>query len=579
MWTLHITIVLLACLDRLFWNVWPRETHNIGRGTAGRDRRELMVGPWSVKCFDLIARVSGRFSILTLNLLFFVRLKTIENWLATSWVSEYVVDCSNIVKANLRLHIWNGIAFCTLLLMHVWSILLPCLFHRYGARVVPGSFEYPLSERAPPGFHEADSKTKMMSFQVDDVFRMVEMTVTLGILIPLSSYWFQNRYHIAIHIHRVAAVIVFIDIARRHSHPHSIILNIPIFFIWLMEKAFIAWIRSDSHCFHRIRLGDDYMAIFWASPTPPGKSVGPNFYLRLKDSSLSEPFHAFTSFQNRNFLRIRDFKEPWTSGVVMRVYHNKRKLALSKKDRSSHTGRLYDCITESSALEVQGPYTGEMSELIKLAYNPTESLCFNNIALSITQGSDPDEKEVWRFPSRTSGSVVLVGTGSGVNYLIDALQHQFTGGREMVILWSTRDHSLYNWVSDLINQMVFPDHTNLRIVLANTDRSGTGQVTLPSGLSTLSNPDSNVPNTVTYVTGRIDFEKEIPVDSHVFFQGSSTVGKAVRAACKNKRCWVYKGTGGKEVGDKTPSTILQNPTVEQSPVVVPSDQMEGYAYE
>ena len=135
MWTLHITICVVACLDRFYWNLWPRETYKIGAGSAGTDRIHLKEGPWSVKFFDIIARASGRFSIVTLNLLFIVRLKTIENWLAASWISRYVIDCSNIVKANVRLHIWNGVAFCTVLLLHVWSILFPCLFHRYGAQV------------------------------------------------------------------------------------------------------------------------------------------------------------------------------------------------------------------------------------------------------------------------------------------------------------------------------------------------------------------------------------------------------------------------------------------------------------
>ena len=415
-----------------------------------------------------------------------------------------------------------------------------------------------------------------MSLQVDDVFRMVEMTVTLGVLIPLSNYWFKKRYHIAIHIHRVAAVIVFLDIVRRHSHPHSILLNSPIFFLWLMEKAFMAWTQSDLQQFHRIRLGDDYMAILWSSSAPPSTSVGPNFLLRLKDSSMPEPFHAFTSFQNRNCLRITDVTDHWTTGIVMRVYHNKRKLALSKKDGSSHTGRLYTCLTETATLQLRGPYTGEMSELIKLAHHSTDSFCFNNIKLSITKGSDLDDKRVWSF-SRTSsaeGSVVLIGTGSGVNYLIDSLQtrslggrhdDQFSGGRQLVILWSTRDSVLYNWVSDLVSQMISPLDTHLRIVLANTDKSGVVKVAWPQGLN---QHLSRAAQIVTHATGRIDFGREIPVNSHVFFQGSSKVGKAVRTACKKNNCWVYNGTGGKEVD----STSRKPPTVIRNPLTIIEDQ-------
>ena len=551
MWTIHLVLCVVVCLDRFYWNVWPRETYTIGKGSAGNDRIELREGPWSVKFFDVIARVSGRYSMVTLNLLFLVRLKTVENWLSMSWINKYVFDCGNIVKANRRLHIWNGILFCVLLLLHVWSILLPCIVHRYGAQIVPGYFEYPLSERAPPGFKDADSEAKMMSLQVDDVFRMVEMSLVLGIMIPLSNYWFKKRYHIAIHMHRVAAVIVFVDIVRRHSHPHSIIVNSPVFIAWLLEKVYIAWTQVDIAHFHRLRLGDDYMVIGWNSTELLSKSVGPNFYLRLKDSFVAEPFHAFTSFHNRSHFNIINSHEPWTTGIVMRVYHNKRPMYLSKIDRTSHTSRMYHCKLESTTLELSGPFTGEMSHLIRRAHTDNgTSYCIGNISLSISPETNvaPNSSgnEPWAQPrssnAATPGAVVLVGTGSGINYLIDALQHRFTGGRQMVVLWSTRDAHLFNWVSGVIRQIIPPEATNLRVILANTDQMN-GMAGQPFGCE-----GSNISTNIIHcVTGRIDFEKEIPINSRVFFQGSSKVGKAVKVACERTGSWVFKGTGGKEV--------------------------------
>ena len=110
-----------------------------------------------------------------------------EQYLASSWIARSLVDCSNIVQANLNAHKWNGIALVALTLIHVWSILLPRVVHRWSAQVVPGIFEYPLSERTPPGFQDANNETKTMSLQVDDVFRMVEMTLLLGVLTPLTA--------------------------------------------------------------------------------------------------------------------------------------------------------------------------------------------------------------------------------------------------------------------------------------------------------------------------------------------------------------------------------------------------------
>ena len=81
------------------------------------------------------------------------------------------------------------------MLLHVWSILFPCLFHGFGAQVLVGTPEWPLSERKPAGFKDANSTARMMSLQVDDVFRVVEISVMLwGIPYPdLFRPWFQRK--------------------------------------------------------------------------------------------------------------------------------------------------------------------------------------------------------------------------------------------------------------------------------------------------------------------------------------------------------------------------------------------------
>ena len=305
MWIIHVVLIVVACVDRFSWNIWPRQNFTIGSGGSGTDKKELLEGPWSVQFYDICARVSGRFSIIALNLMLFARLRTVENWLGNSWINKYVADCSNIVNANLRLHIWNGIAMSVLMLVHVWSILLPCVVHGFEAQVLAGAFEWPLSERKPAGFKDADAAKKMMSLQTDDVFRICEMTILFGILAPLSYYWFWRKWHLAIHIHRIMAVVFCIDIVRRHTHPHSMILNTPFYFAWMLDKVvFAVWNHYNLTQFHRIMLGDDYMVLLWKSESKLSKTIGPNFYLKLQDSSLSENPHAFTAFQNRRDTRL-----------------------------------------------------------------------------------------------------------------------------------------------------------------------------------------------------------------------------------------------------------------------------------
>jgi hypothetical protein len=189
-WVVFLSFTLLAVIDRFTTNVWPRQTFSIGQGSAGNDRLVgFKPGPWSVVAYDVLARVTGRFSICCFNLLLITRLKSLEHALSSSsFITQYVLDCRDIVNANLRLHRWNAIALCVLTFLHVWSILLPCVTHGWSFQVVPGTFEYPLSERSPKGFKDADPDSETMSLQVDDIYRMFEITILICILTPLSRH-------------------------------------------------------------------------------------------------------------------------------------------------------------------------------------------------------------------------------------------------------------------------------------------------------------------------------------------------------------------------------------------------------
>ena len=147
---LHYSLCIVAILDRFLWNTWPRQTYQIGRGSAGSDKMDgLKPGPWSVALYDILARTSGRYAILAYNFLLLTRMESVEWLFAETFIAKKLLDCRNIVNANIRMHRWNGIALCVLTLLHVWSILFPVVFHGYRAKVVLGLLEWPLSERTP----------------------------------------------------------------------------------------------------------------------------------------------------------------------------------------------------------------------------------------------------------------------------------------------------------------------------------------------------------------------------------------------------------------------------------------------
>ena len=396
--------------------------------------------------------------------------------MASSWIGKYVLDCNNIVKTNIEAHKVNGIALCVLTLIHVWSILLPCLTHKWKAQVVPGMFEWPLSERAPPGFKDANPATETMSLQVDDVFRMVEMTILLGILTPLSIRWMQQCWHLGIQVHRFITVIYFVDIVRRHSHPHNWVLNTPIFAIWILDKVLcMAWRRIKAPNVVRHVISDDYMVLFWSTNDIDEGfnevvSVGSNYYMKLYPSSWMESRHPFTAFKNRSSADlIMKSEHCFSNGAVIRTFDNDRKPRIGGHVESrSHTERMSTYSPSMySSLSIWGPFQGQVTNLISKA---------------LLAGKDSTSRK----------NLVLAGSGSAINFMIDLMSHLSSATsplcygvlgenvKNITLLYSTRDEALYHWVHEtmksLLGAIVMPADENkctsngahIRILLACT---------------------------------------------------------------------------------------------------------------
>ena len=74
MWVIYVFITVLAIIDRFKTNVWPRQNFSIGDASAGSDRLEgFNPGPWSVVIYDVMSRISGRFSICCFNFMLISR--------------------------------------------------------------------------------------------------------------------------------------------------------------------------------------------------------------------------------------------------------------------------------------------------------------------------------------------------------------------------------------------------------------------------------------------------------------------------------------------------------------------------
>jgi hypothetical protein len=531
---------MLAIVDRFTWNTWPRQTYSIGAGSAGSDRTVgFKPGPWSVVLYDCLARVSGRYSIICYNFILITRLESLEQLLTSSFVRKYLLDTSNIINANNRLHYWNGIGLCVMTLLHVWSIVFPCITHGYSARVVPGNFEWPLSERTPvkcsvsndPGCWPGDANPdlKQMGLQADDVFRMVEMTLFLAILMPLSVKWFASRWHAGIQLHRLINLVYFVDIVRRHSHPHSWILNTPVFVIYIIDKYVFSYYfrRNNSPEIKRVKLGNDFMVLYWKSPFGFTDTIGPDYSMLMKNSSLLEEKHIFTCFENRSGSHLGDEESEfdWTVGVVIRVFRRHRVPRLGIKDPTSHTQRMYEALEPK--MIITGPRQGEMSEKVRI-----------------------------ELLSRNKAPLILIGAGSAVNFIIDALQwcSKNTPIRSRVsLVYTTRDYDLFQWAMDSISNLI--PICEDRGIFFDVKMAYTGSLEDEPTLdcSTMGTMDESTssrrsiasPNKSVKTTPmRFDLYDEISARSAVFCQGSAGLKEAVHSVCKKVGADFYGGRGG-----------------------------------
>ena len=146
-WIVFVPITAWWIIDRFDGNKWPRDwfqTHMpfklsiIGEDKYGGDfypaAWQLKDGPFWVKFYDGCARASGRFTILSLNGLMYIFMHNLHFWfMECGWLSR-LVDFTD-ETARLRIHTILGWSTVVSTLVHIWSILFPCVFHGYGVKV------------------------------------------------------------------------------------------------------------------------------------------------------------------------------------------------------------------------------------------------------------------------------------------------------------------------------------------------------------------------------------------------------------------------------------------------------------
>jgi len=319
-WSIFTVTTTLFIIDRLKINTWPRQSFATKSFGTGNDNFKYTDGPWSVLFYEFFARVSGRYTMACLNGLLFTMMHTMHRALAnTERGLGRFIDFSSWHE-RMHVHKILGISLCVTTVIHVWSILLPCIFNNYSASIWAGTATWPASERKPKGFKHVDVNKKHITMQIDDVWRLIIMTIILGPLMYWSVKKIAKDYRFGIRLHQWIALMYFFDIWRRHTHPHSWVLNTPFLILLILDMTIGSYYKYERQRAIKIDIGPDYTLMFWMStkkpfPKPLGR-LADVYYLRTVDFVQyfsAESKHPFTTFVNRMRLNSPSEKLPFNS--------------------------------------------------------------------------------------------------------------------------------------------------------------------------------------------------------------------------------------------------------------------------
>lgn len=283
------------------------------------------------------------------------------------------------------------------------------------------------------------------------------------------------------------------------------------------------------------------MVLFWKSRFGTTDTIGPDYSILLNNSSFLEEQHIFTCFENRSGLALIGDEEvvdnhfDWTVGVVIRVFRRRRVPRLAGSEVISHTQRMFE--EPTIQMLVTGPRQGEMSEKVRL-----------------------------ELLSTSKAPLILLGAGSAVNFIIDALQWSCVNKpvRERVsLIYTTRDYHLFEWTVDMISQLLQPCEDrgiSFDVKMAYTGKPKGGSFGNYADLEAIavlgSTLDSSVcshmsqrsisssSKSVKTQAERFDLYSEISPGAKVFCQGSAGVKIAAHSVCKKVGASFYGGRGG-----------------------------------
>merc|ERR1712008_463776 len=274
----------------------------------------------------------------------------------------------------------------------------------------------------------------------------------MGVLMPLSLYWFPTLYRRALILHQTVFLMYFFDIWRRHSHPHSWLLNTPCFFFWLMDLFIGRRWRYHRADLQRFKLSEDYSIVYWRSDMQV-EAVGPLVYLKWPGQSLWHRAHAFTSFANRRSLPLPPegiCNTRWTGHVV--------RLSETLEETSVHaTKRAAEQPESVVAVKIVGEQWDTC--VVMKTFNGSDSTTArirdwpDDKPLKLDAWGGFHENELHRLLRFGEKSLTLVAGGSGMGYLLDALLQLGDHHAPLLLVFNTSDVPLLQYFCWMVEEI------------------------------------------------------------------------------------------------------------------------------
>ena len=168
----------------------------------------------------------------------------------------------------------------------------------------------------------------------------------MGPLMWISIKKIKDNYRWGIRIHIFIAIMYFIDIWRRHTHPHSWVINTPMFLYWLFDKYILGtYYGVQKVTFNAFYISKTYMCYYWTNSRKVAnndfETIGRIYNVRnAKENKIrSERKHPFTCFSKREDLMTGFMASPNDENSIIVKKGERLCLNLESKSRKNSNDR------------------------------------------------------------------------------------------------------------------------------------------------------------------------------------------------------------------------------------------------